>query len=138
MRNVINAILAITITASVGFSAQAATLSKERLESLRLSCLNEAERANGHETMWRKSTHSSIPIHDPEVEKMKDVCRRLTSENSQPHHGDHAASAKECHEQVEALLASRPQDSEHSEKLRQICEEMTGETIAVHPSSPTK
>ena len=138
MRNVINAIMAITITASVAMGAQAATLSKEKLESLRLSCLNEAERANGHITMWKNSTHGSVPISDPEVEKMKDVCRRLTSENSQPHHDGHDASAKECHDQVEALLASRPQDAEHSEKLRQICEEMAGEKITVHPSNPVK
>jgi hypothetical protein len=138
MKSVLHAILAITITASVAFSAQAGTLSKERLESLRLSCLNEAERANGHHTMWRRSTHSSIPINDPEVEKMKDVCRRLTNENRKPHEDGHGASAQECHDQVEALLASRPQDSEHSEKLRQICEEMAGEKIAVHPSNAVK
>ena len=137
MRNAINAVLAIII-AACATSGEAATLSKEKLESLRLSCLNEAERAAGHPTMWKRSTHSDIPIYDREVEKMKDVCRRLTDENRKPHTDGHDASAKECREQVEVLLASKPQDAEHSEKLRLICEEMAGQKITVHPSMPEK
>lgn len=134
MKNVTPTILAVIIAAFTA-SGEAATLSKEKLESLRLSCLNEAERADGHTTMWRNTTHSSVPIYDSEVEKMKDVCRRLTDENSKPHHGGHDASAKECHEQVEALLKSKPQDAEHSEKLRNICEELVGQPINMQPSS---
>lgn len=137
MRNVTSAILAIIIAACAA-SGEAATLSKEKLESLRLSCLNEAERAAGHTTMWKKGTRGSTPIYDLEVEKMKDVCRRLTDENSKPHHDGHDASAKECRERVEALLASRPQDAEHSEKLRNICEELAGQPINMQPhNSPT-
>ena len=110
---------------------KAALEKKRQQEKLRRTCLNEAEKTNGHTSMWQHLRHGLSLIHDPQVEEMKVLCRDMTTEYLSQDTKKHSLLAQECGEQIKKEAEKTPDNTEHFQKLQAICEQMTGQKIDI-------
>jgi hypothetical protein len=145
MKYTITTILMVTLFATASHAGSAKTVLSEQLkgksaseqrETLRLACLNGAEVITGRTSMWKKSGHSSIPVHDAKVEKMKNLCREMseaylvpedTLQNLAPAAGGSiktsdkmAELTKECAAQLRDV--DNTKNASALQSMKQICE----------------
>lgn len=114
----------------------------EKQETLRLACLNGAEKITGRTSMWKRSGHSDVLVHDAKVEKMKNLCREMSQayltpndnlQNLSPAAGGNMKTSarmaelnKECLAQLHA--ADNGRNSQAIQNIQQVCDAYTGST----------
>ena len=136
--------LVMTLVLTAGASAAADTFATERSgmsvderrEALRLACLNEAEWSTKErdKKIWFEKHNTAA--HRPATEetvRLKKLCRAM----DELHAADageakpRVALATECAREVVAGIRthSNPSSVSHFERMRLICEEMTGKKV---------
>lgn len=101
----------------------------DRAEVLRLACLNEAEWSTKEK---KKKSYHPIRTHVPnthETSKLKALCREM---NEAPSPKELAALAQKCGAEIQKnLKAGSGARAQHAERMKLICEEMTGQKISL-------
>ncbi len=111
---------------------------QERTEILRLACLNEAD----YTTMQKKakmqsynSRRSHMLPNTQETTRLKSICRSMTAsmKDRQATEASRATLAQQCSAEISRDQAgSNPANARHYQRMRQICEEMTGQITNTH------
>lgn len=98
----------------------------ERKETLRLACLNGAEKITGRTSMWKKMPHGNVPIYDEKVFEMKKVCRQMTAAYLTQDKAQHTRLRQACNAQLE-VLENNKNTAPAIENMHKICHLMTAQ-----------
>ncbi len=114
---------------------------EEKQEVLRLECLNEAEYSTDQKKVRYQRRYGSKRMafvrDTDETARLKRLCREMTETLERSLHDkgpaeQRAILAEDCgHEIQKGLKPENPASVGHFERMRQICEEMTGKPVVV-------
>ena len=139
MKYIITFALAASLFAGMCYAAGELSLAQQlqgqsaekQHETLRLACLNRAEKITGKASLWKKSGHGHVPVRDSKVEQMKQLCREMSEAFAAPQQDGESPAAsklqlldKKCNTQLNRL-SEEGAAQESITPMREVCLLMT-------------